>query len=437
MSTHEMATPSALARTTRTFRPLTMAFALIGVLGLSGCNGGGAGPEAGSFQMPPTEVSVAAVIERDIQQWDTFTGRFEAIESVKVMPRVSGYIEQVAFEQGAEVKQGDLLVRIDPEPFRAAVARGRAELARARALATQADNDARRAETLVAGKAISREEYDARTSGVAQAKAGVAAAEAALRQAELELQWTEVRAPISGRVGMAESTTGNMVMAGNTMLTTLVSLNPIYVSFDGDEQTFLRYQSRVREGELPSPRLNRAPVRVGLADETGYPHQGELIFIDNQLNPATGAIRARAELDNSERRFTPGLFARVQLVGSGTHKATLIDDKAVGTDQGNKFVLLLKPDNTLEYRAIKLGPLVDGLRVVESGLQAGEVIVVNGLAKVRPGATVVPQTVPMAADPATAPAGAQAPAASAPVEVTPAPAAAAGEAAATGSGDAG
>lgn len=432
MSTQEMATALAPVRTTRCRRALVMALAVAGLLGLSGCGGGGAGPEAGGFQMPPTEVSVAAVIERDVQQWDTFTGRFEAIESVKVMPRVSGYIEQVAFEQGAEVKQGDLLVRIDPEPFRAAVARGRAELARARALSTQADNDARRAETLVASKAISREEYDARTSGVAQAKAGVAAAEAALRQAELELQWTEVRAPISGRVGMAESTTGNMVMAGNTMLTTLVSLNPIYVSFDGDEQTFLRYQSRVREGELPSPRLQRAPVRVGLADETGYPHQGELIFIDNQLNPATGAIRARAELDNSERRFTPGLFARVQLVGSGTHKATLIDDKAVGTDQGNKFVLLLKPDNTLEYRAIKLGPLVDGLRVVESGLVAGEVIVVNGLAKVRPGVAVVPKTVPMAADTTVAPL----PAASAPVQATPVPAGES-EAAATGSSDAG
>lgn len=414
-------------------RSLTLALALASLLGLAGCSGGG-DPQAGGFEMPPPEVSVAQVIARDIQEWDEFTGRFEAIESVRVMPRVSGYIEEVAFEQGAEVKQGDLLVRIDPEPFRAAVARARAELARARAQSTQALNDAERAETLVAAKAISREEYDARTSGVAQAKAGVAAAEAALRQAELELAWTEVRAPISGRVGMAETTTGNMVAAGNTMLTTLVSLNPIYVSFDGDEQTFLRYQSRVRDGELPSPRLNRSPVRVGLANETGYPHSGELVFVDNQLNPATGAIRARAELDNSERRFTPGLFARVQLVGSGTHRANLIDDKAIGTDQGNKFVLILGPENKLEYRAIRLGPIVDGLRVVESGLEAGETIVVNGLAKVRPGVVVVPKTVAMDAGispPAPVPAPTEA---SAPVEAT-APAASDSEAPApTGAG---
>jgi RND family efflux transporter MFP subunit len=411
-------------------RPLWLGLAVAGLLGLAGCGGGGGDPHAGGFQMPPPEVRVASVIERDIQEWDEFTGRFEAIESVKVMPRVSGYIEQVAFEQGAEVAKGDLLVRIDPEPFRAAVARARAELARANAQSTQALNDAKRAETLVAAKAISREEYDARTSGVSQAKAGVAAAAAALRQAELELEWTEVRAPIAGRVGMAESTTGNMVMAGNTMLTTLVSLSPIYVSFDGDEQTFLRYQSRVREGELPSPRLNRSPVRVGLANETGYPHGGELVFVDNQLNPATGSIRARAELDNSERRFTPGLFARVQLVGSGTHRATLIDDKAVGTDQGNKFVLILKPDDTLDYRPIKLGPLVDGLRVVESGLQAGETIVVNGLAKVRPGVKVVPQKVAMDAGlaPPQAPVEAAAPieatTEAAPATEAPAPAAA-------------
>lgn len=356
-----------------------------------GCRGG---PPA---DPPAPPVTVAAVAERDVTDWDQFTGRLEAVDAVEIRPRASGYITRVAFAEGTEVRKGDVLFEIDPRPYEAELARAEAERERARTTAALAGRDVTRGQRLVAVQAISREEFDTRATAEAQGAAAVRAAEAAVAIARLNLEWSQVRSPITGRVGRAEVTAGNLVQAGPptaTLLTTIVSLDPIYAYFDGDEQTYLKYLARTRvAGRDP-----REPVYIGLANEDGFPHQGYLDFVDNQLNPQTGTIRARAVLSNRDRRFTPGLFARIKFMDSGRYRAALIVDRAVGTDQDKKFVLVLKPDSTVDYRVVQLGRLVDGLRVVTSGLKPGEAIVINGLQRVRPGMKVTATAVPMAAD---------------------------------------
>ncbi|HEU5041499.1 MAG TPA: efflux RND transporter periplasmic adaptor subunit [Gemmatimonadales bacterium] len=347
---------------------------------------------------PPPAVTVAAVPERDINEWDEFTGRLEAVDAVEIRPRVSGYIKRVAFAEGKEVRKGDVLFEIDPRPYAAELARAEAEVEVARTRAELAARDVERAGKLVAVQAISKEEFDSRTAGQAEGEAEVRAAEAAVATARLNLEWTRVRSPIAGRVSNAQVTEGNLVQAGPptaTLLTTVVSLDPIYVYFEGDEQTYLKYTMLARSGERPSSRDKRNPVYIGLANETGFPHEGYVDFVDNQLNPESGTIRARAVLSNKDRLFTPGLFARIKLVGSGRYRATLIQDRAVGTDQDKKFVLVLKPDSTVEYRAVQIGRLVDGLRVVREGLKPGEQIVVNGLQRARPGMKVSAKLTPM------------------------------------------
>ena len=339
---------------------------------------------------PPPGVTVAQVLQRDVRDWDELTGRLEAVDSVEVRPRVSGPITRVAFAEGKEVGQGDVLFEIDPRPYAADLARAEAELARARTVAELAAREAERCKRLVEVQAISREEYDGRTSASAQAEASVHAAEAAVTTARLNLDWCLVRSPIAGRVGRAEVTLGNLVQAGppvGTLLTTVVSLDPIYVAFESDEQTYLKYGTLSHGGTDPGD--GRDPVFFGLGNENGYPHQGFVNFVDNQLNPRTGTIRVRAVVSNRDRLFTPGLFARVKLVGSAPYRATLVPDRAVGTDQDKRFVLVLDADGTVGYRAVELGRLVDGLRVVKAGLQPGERIVIEGMQHVRPGMRVV------------------------------------------------
>ena len=351
---------------------------------------------------PPPQVTVASAIGRPVTDWDEFTGHLEAVDVVDVRPRVSGYIEHVAFDEGAEVRKGDVLFVIDPRPYAAEVARAEAELARARTHLQLAQSEAERAERLVAQQAISREEFESRTSASKEGDADVRAASAALRTARLNLEWTTVRAPISGRVGRALVTPGNLVQAGapsTSPLTTVVSLDPVYVYFDGDEQTYLEYIGFERpSGSHAERRSASRSVYMGLANEEGYPHEGTIDFIDNRLDPVAGTIRARAVFPNHDHRLTPGLFARVKLAGSRKYAATLIQDAAVGTDQDRKFVLVLRPDSTVEYRAITLGPLSDGLRVVKSGLKPGERVVINGLQRVRSGAKVSAKEAPMVAD---------------------------------------
>jgi len=348
------------------------------------------------------------VIQKRIKDWDDFTGRLEAVESVEVRPRVSGYIDKVAYVEGKSVKQGDLLFVIDPRPYKADHDRAAADLARLLTARDLSTTELQRVQKLQASGAVSQEELDERGSSLAQAEANVAGARAALETAALNLGFTRVTSPIDGRVGRAEVTRGNLVTGGNnggTVLTTLVSVDPIYMYFDADEEAYLRYNQLAREGLRPSSRDAENPVQLGLANEEGWPHLGLMDFVDNQLNPTTGTIRARAVFDNKEGYFTPGMFARIRLLGSGEYEALLIEDRAVGTDQSQKFVFVVGADNKVEYRAVKLGRLVDGLRVVRDGVKAGETIIVNGLQRVRPGAPVTPtlETMGAAAAPAAAP----------------------------------
>ena len=362
-------------------------------LALAAALAAGCSSEAAPAAPPPPEVSVATVAARPVRQWDAFTGRVSAVETVELRARVSGYVQRVAYEEGQEVDKGDLLFVIDPRPYRAALDQAVAQLERARAEARLAKMQDKRAQSLVEARAISREEFETRRSATAQGDAAVRAAEAAVAAAKLDLQFTQVRAPIDGRAGRAMVTEGNLAQADATLLTTVVSQDPVYVYFETDEQSFLRYQELARKGERES---GGNPVRVGLANERGYPHAGTVDFIDNQVDPATGTIRARAVLRNPDRAFTPGLFARVQLQGSGEFDAMMVDDKAVLTDQDRKYVYVLGKDNKAERRDVVLGRTIDGLRVVQSGLKPGDKVIVAGVQKVFfPGMPVSPKQVPM------------------------------------------
>ncbi len=387
--------------------PAAVVLAIAGVLSLSGCGSKAAAQSAAAG--PPPQVSVAQVVARKVTEFDEFTGRFEAIERVEVRPRVSGYIASRNFAEGREVKKGDVLFVIDPRPYEAEYKHAKANLDQARSQSVLAKQERERASKLLQSHAISQEEYDTRASGLDQAEANVEAAQAAVDTAALNLSFTRVTAPISGRISRALVTEGNFVTQGQTELTTLVSLDPIYVRFDGDEQAYLKYTKIARENALarakakaaatgkPQPEAGEAgaDVKVGLANEPGYPHEGEMVFVDNELDPTTGTIRGRARLDNHDRAFTPGLFARVKLMGSNQYDAVLVNDSAIGTDQTVRYVLVVGADNKVEYRPVKLGPVVDGLRVVTDGLKPGETIVVNGLQRVRPGAPVTPERVAM------------------------------------------
>ena len=361
----------------------------------------GSDKSAPAENMPaPPNVSVAQVVSRDVRQWDEFTGRVTAVETVELRPRVTGYVERVAFEEGQEVRKGDVLFLIDQRSYRAELDRAEAELAQARSEAKLAYSQDVRAQTLVDAKAISREEFDARRAATTQGNAAVRAAQAAVDRARLDLEFTEVRAPIDGRAGRAVVTVGNLAQADSTLLTTLVSLDPVHVYFEADEQTYLGYNELARRGERGE---SRNPVRIGLANETGYPHAGTLDFTDNQVDPRTGTIRARAVVPNPDRVFTPGLFARVQLEGSGVFHALLIDDKAVLTDQDRKYVYVLGPGNTAVRRDIELGRMAGGLRVVSTGLEANDKVIVHGVQKVFvAGMPVAPQLTAMGDPPPSA-----------------------------------
>jgi multidrug efflux system membrane fusion protein len=371
------------------------------VLAAGGCGNSGGGAQSA----PPPQVSVAKVLERRVKDWDEFTGRLQAVETVEMRPRVSGYIDRVAFTEGGQVKSGDLLFVIDPRPYQADTDRAAADLKRYKTSLDLARIELMRVQRLKDSGAVSEEELDERRSTVAQAEANSAGAAAALEAATLNLNFTRVTSPITGRVSRAEVTRGNLVTGGSnggTLLTSVVSMDPMYLYFEGDEQAYLRYGQMARNGERPSSRDAGIPVRVGLANEEGFPHTGKVDFVDNQLNPQTGTIRARAVLDNKDGLYTPGMFARVQLLGSSEYPAILIEDRAVNTDQNQKYVLLLGANNQVEYRRIKLGRVIDGLRIVREGLKAGDVIVVNGAQRAHPGVTVTPQTVTMGADAAAA-----------------------------------
>lgn len=370
-------------------RPLVAAMALAGLaaFSLTGCEKAVANAPAGAAGGPP--VTAAIVLEREINETQEFSGRLEAVERVEIRARVGGFITDVHFKPGSLVRKGEALFTIDPRPFAAEAARADAAAASARAKAELAKLELARAERLLADKAIAQREFDEKASGLKELDANARAAQASLDAARLNLAYTRVVSPIDGRVSKAEVTTGNLV-DGAVILTSVVSNKQIYASFDGDEETFLRVGRVAQKG-------GAVKVSVGLANETGFPHEGKLEFVDNRLDAATGSVRMRATFDNADNALVPGLFARVQLAGNASTltKAILVSDRAIGTDQNRKFVVVVGADNKAEYRPVTLGPKFDGLRVVRGGIRPGEKIIVNGLQRVQPGAPVTAQVVAM------------------------------------------
>jgi multidrug efflux system membrane fusion protein len=350
---------------------------------------------------PPPTVSVAEVIARPLHHWDELTGELQAVNTVEVRPRVSGFIDTVQFTEGARVGKGQVLFQIDPRPFQIEIERLDAEIKRARSKLDFATAGHARAERLYTQNAIAREEYEQLTSAETEAAGDLGSLTAQLHAARLNLEYTHVRSPIDGHVSRALITPGNLVSNTN-LLTTVVSDDPIYAYFDTDEATYLKFtqlqnKDRMASRERSGHGGGSSPVFMGLVGEQGYPHQGQLDFVDNQVDARSSTIHARAVFDNKDGRFTPGLFARIKLVANDSYQAILIDERAVGNDLGKKFVLILKPDDTLEYRPVTLGTRIDGLRVVAEGLQPADVIVVNGLQHVAAGAKVQATRVTMAA----------------------------------------
>lgn len=350
---------------------------------------------AASAPAPATaapEVTTAQVLMRPLRSSADFTGRLQAVDTVQVRPRVGGYVESVHFKEGALVKKDQLLFQIDPRPYKAEVDRLAAGLAQAKAELALAEANAARGRRLLDQRAISREEADRLQTAAESARAQVASTAASLQAARLNLDFTQVRAPIDGRVSNAQVTPGNLVSSAD-VLTSVVSVDPVYVYFDVDEQNYLKL---LAGGAAPAKGGSLdAAVAMGLADEDGYPHRGRLDFVDNQLRAGSGTIRLRAVFENQDGHYTPGMFARLQLESGAAHPTVLIDDRAVGTDLGNQFVYAVGKDGTAEYRKVTTGPLFHGLRTVTSGLAAGDVIVVNGLQRVRPGVQVAAQKVAM------------------------------------------
>ena len=350
---------------------------------------------------PPPEVDAVQVVTKSVRQWDEFTGRIAAIGAVDIRPRVSGYIDRIAFKEGDMVKAGDLLFVIDPRPYRATYDSAVAQLERARASAQLAESQYKRAETLVKTSVVSVDTYDTRSAALGQTSADMHAAEAALATAKLNLDFTEVRSPIAGRVSRALLTLGNLVQADQTVLTSVVSQDPVYVYFQPDEQSFLRYRELARKGERAN---SENAVRVGLASETGFPHSGTVNFVNNQVDAATGTINVRATAPNPDGVFVPGLYARVQLEGRAEYMAMLIDDKAIMTDQDRKYVYVLGPEDMAKRKDIVLGSVHDGLRLVQSGLDANDKVIVAGLQKIfAPDTKVKPNLVAMSTGPSPNP----------------------------------
>ncbi len=370
----------------RTTCRLTLSALLIGSF-FTGC-----GKQA---QPPPPlpVVSVTQPVVREVVEWDEYIGRLESPETVEVRARVSGYLDKVHFKEGKEVKKDDLLFTIDPRPYQAEFDHANAEYERAVSQTDLAKNDFERAKRLIATKAISEEDYDTKSKTYTAVQAAVRSAKATLDSAKLNLEFTQIRAPIDGRISRAVLTEGNLISSGvagsgATLLTTIVSLNPLYLYGDADERSVLKYLHLRREGTRVSARDELIPAEMGLADEAGFPHKGYMDFVDNRIDPGTGTMRARGVFSNADHSLSPGFFGRIRIPGSGKYPALLIPDRALGSDQAQKFVYVVNAEKKVEFRPVKIGPMIDGLRVVKEGLKPGEQIVIEGLMRVRPGIVV-------------------------------------------------
>jgi RND family efflux transporter MFP subunit len=372
-------------------RTSIIASSLLPLLLLAACDDGGG--TAAEPAEPPPQVTVATPLAVELVEWDEFTGRFEAAQAVDLRPRVTGYLERIGFADGALVETGDLLFAIDPEPFEAALDRARANVADAEARARLAAIEERRAAELLERNNVARAIYDQRQAELQAADAAVAFANAALREAEIDLAYTEIRAPLSGRISDRRVDVGELVSANGgepTLLTTIVSSDPIHFVFDMSEAEYLAYQRAADQGLMLENRDGRTPAMIRLIDEAGWPHEGHLDFLDNVLSAASATIRARVIVDNEDGLFTPGLFARVRIPGSPLYPALLIPDEAVMTQQASRLVMVVGEDGTVEAREIRPGPREFGLRVVRRGLEPDERIVINGLQRARPGGKVTP-----------------------------------------------
>jgi RND family efflux transporter MFP subunit len=341
--------------------------------------------------LPPPTVTTSQPVERAVIDYDEYTGRTAAVEEVEVRARVSGYLIKVNFKEGSEVQKGDLLFQIDPRPFQTVLDAAKGQVAQWDAKRARAEADVARTQRLLPRGAASQKDLDTAMADLNEARAAIQSGQAAVNRAILDLEFTKVTAPISGRISRTFITEGNLVNADATMLTTIVSLQPMYAYFDVDERSMLRYQQLARASNQTKAR-GRVPVSLTLANETLEPQQGVLDFVDNRVDPTTGTIRTRGVFPNSNRLLTPGLFVRVRIPGSDTYQALLVSDRAISTDQGQKHVWVVNEQNVVEYRQVTVGSLQnDGLRVVNAGVKSGEWIVVNGLQRVRPGVTVTPQ----------------------------------------------
>jgi RND family efflux transporter MFP subunit len=373
-----------------------MRFVLLGIcLGLAGCvRAPSAAPEAA-----PTPVTVSRPVERDVIDYVDFTGRTAAVDSVEVRARVWGHLDKVYFKEGALVKKGDMLFEIDPRPYRADFERTRGTVAQCDARVHRTERDYRRAKSLLARGAVGQEEFDRYEADHREAVANLDVARANHDLAALNLGYTRITASVSGRVSRYVVTVGNLIQSGDqgggTLLTTIVSVDPMYVYFDMDERTVLRVRELIREGKASSASETEWPVALGLASEEGFPHQGSINFEDNQVNPKTGTLRARGVFPNKDELLSPGLFARVRVPIGRAHRALLVTDRAIDTDQGQKVLYVINEKNEVVSRAVRLGALHDGLREITEGLEAGERVIIRGLQQVRPGVTVEPKLVDM------------------------------------------
>lgn len=385
--------PPRLATRVFSIHMLVAMTVVLGAIATAGCDSQADGLEQAA--PPPPEVSVAEVVVQDVSFWDEFTGHIEAVETVELRSRVAGYIDSIHYTEGQSVDKGDVLFTIDQRPYRASLDSAEADLQRARARVELTRGEAARAERLAQTQAISREELDQRRAASLQAQADLHAAQAALETARLNMEFTEVRAPIAGRTGRALITVGNLV-SDASLLTSIVSLDKVHVHFYSDEQTWLQYGDMARSGERLSSRENRTPVRVGLANDGGYPYRGEVDFVDNQLDADSGTMLIRAVLDNDAGRFSPGMFARVQMRGGSSDRAILVDDKAILTDQDRKYVYVVDAEGLAIRKDVELGRMADGLRVIRAGLEPGDRVVVRGTQRIfYPGMQVAANSIEM------------------------------------------
>ena len=344
-----------------------------------------------SVPATPPSVTVSQPVLREITEWDEYTGRFQAVENVEIRSRISGYLESIHFTDGETVQEGDLLFVIDQRPFKVALERAEAELNQARTRVSLADKELERARPLLSRGNIAQSVFDERLQAKQEADAAVRGAIAAVNAAKLDLAYTEIKAPVTGRISQHEVSVGNLVTGGTanaTLLTVIVSIDPIHFYFDASEAAFLKYARLARSGERASSREAANPVQLSLFDEDGFPHRGEMNFVENRFDTETGTVRGRAIFDNPDASFVPGMFARIRLLGSGSYQAVMVPDEVIGTDQSRKFVYVVDDQGTVAARLVELGPVIDGLRVVREGLAAEDRIIIAGIQRARAGAKV-------------------------------------------------